>query len=119
MAGSATLTTDSSTNAMVEPRMVTARIQNFSLARQFGSGLTDRIAASSHGRAFGLITATRRTGPDHPSLELHAGGLDHLVPALDLLAHIGRGRLRGSADRLAGPFGEMGEHLGPMQSLVD
>src|SRR5882672_10999121 len=42
------------------------------------------------------------------SLELHAGGLDHLVPALDLLAHVSCGRLRGSADRLAGPFGEVG-----------
>src|SRR5882672_3493951 len=41
------------------------------------------------------------------SLELHAGGLDHLVPALDLLAHVSCGRLRGSADRLAGPFGEV------------
>src|ERR1700724_2169062 len=112
MAGSATLTTDSSTKAMVEPRMVAARIQNFLLATQVGSGRTDRIAASSQGIAFGLIT-------ERASLELHAGGLDHLVPALDLRAHIDCGRLRGSADRLARPFGEMGQHFGPAQNLVD
>src|SRR5258708_26576242 len=58
IAGSATLTTDSSTNAMVEPRMVTARTQNFCRATQFGSGRTERIAASSQGRALGLIMAS-------------------------------------------------------------
>src|SRR5580704_3377268 len=58
IAGSATLTTDSSTNAMVEPRMVTARTQNFWRATQVGSGRTDRIAASSQGLALGLIMAT-------------------------------------------------------------
>src|SRR5580704_9037247 len=42
---------------MVEPRMVTARTQNFWRATQFGSGRTERIAASSHGRALGLIMA--------------------------------------------------------------
>src|ERR1700730_13191259 len=57
IAGSATLTTDSSTNAMVEPRMVTARTQNFWRATQFGSGRTERIAAWSPGRALGLIMA--------------------------------------------------------------
>src|SRR5438477_8684248 len=95
IAGSATLTTDSSTKAMVDTRMVATRIQTLRLARQIGSAATDRIAASSHGLAFGLIM-TRADQPGLASLELHPRGLDHLVPALDLLAHVGRRRLRRS-----------------------
>jgi hypothetical protein len=37
--------------------MVTARTQNFRRATQFGSGRTDRMTASSQGRALGLIMA--------------------------------------------------------------
>src|SRR5271156_4292410 len=50
------LTTDPSIWVMLEARIVASRIQGFCLATQFAAGGIDRIAASSQGAAFGLIT---------------------------------------------------------------
>src|SRR5580700_6851213 len=43
-------------------------------------------------------------------LQLHISGLDHLVPALDLGAHEGRGLRRRAADRLGRKVGEALAH---------
>src|SRR5262245_23130424 len=53
------------------------------------------------------------------SLELHAGGLDDLLPALDLLAHVGGGGLRRAADRLGGKIRQAPGDLRALQRLVD
>src|SRR5262245_9604196 len=57
IAGNATLTTDSSMYAITEARIVAANTQRFCAARQSDPAGVARIAASSHGRALGLITA--------------------------------------------------------------
>src|SRR5262245_52798974 len=48
--------------AIDDPRIVATKTHNFWLARQFCAGRTARIAASSHGLAFGLITPLRFGG---------------------------------------------------------
>src|SRR5580692_2582098 len=55
IAGSATLTTDSSIKAMLEPRIVTANTHGLVLAALLRAATVARIAASSHGCALGLI----------------------------------------------------------------
>ena len=53
--GSATLTTDSSMNASVEPSTATASTQDLTSAQPGTLGL-ERIATSPHGSALGLLT---------------------------------------------------------------
>src|SRR5580658_9412714 len=64
--GRATLTTDSSTNAMVEPSTAAARTQPRSRLAQSEPSGVERMARSSHGRLLRLIKRNRSGQPwDH------------------------------------------------------
>ena len=54
--GSATLTTDSSTNAMVDPNTAAASTQVLSRLGQADLPRVDRMTSAAHGCAFELIT---------------------------------------------------------------
>src|SRR5215471_15224779 len=60
-----------------------------------------------------------RIKPCDISVQLHVGGLDHVVPALDLLAHIGGRGLRRAADGLGRKLREALPDLVLTQRLVD
>src|SRR3982074_3151052 len=57
--GSATLTTDSSTNAMVDPSTAAASTQLLSRVGQADVPRVDRMTSAAHGCAFELITCCR------------------------------------------------------------
>src|SRR5438045_9086823 len=60
-----------------------------------------------------------RIKPCDMSVQLHVGGLDHVVPALDLLAHIGGRGLRRAADGLGRKLREALPDLVVAQRPVD
>src|SRR6266568_3896920 len=49
---------------------------------------------------------------EKPSLQLHVGGLDDVVPAFDLFAHVGGGGGRRAADRFGGELSEALQDFG-------
>jgi hypothetical protein len=55
LAGSATLTTEPSMNAMLEPRMVAASTHGLSRCAQPGIGGAPRMTPSSHGRRSNVV----------------------------------------------------------------
>src|SRR6266852_7010944 len=61
--GSATLTTDSSTNAMVDPNTAAASTQVLSRLGQEEVPRVDRMTSAAQGCAFELITCCRRWIP--------------------------------------------------------
>src|SRR2546429_9476274 len=63
-------------------------------------------ATTRRDELYGRDNASIREPLARASIQLHVGCLDDLGPALDLLAHIGRGRLRRSADGLGRKLGE-------------
>src|ERR1700724_4621456 len=61
--GSATLTTDSSTNAMVDPNTAAASTQALSRLGQAEAPRVDRMISAAQGCAFELITCCRSIRP--------------------------------------------------------
>src|SRR5258708_31236650 len=90
---------------MVDPRMVAARIQNFWRATQFGSNRTERIAASSHGLALGLIMARYVGWATRPCTDLeHVARLAGALPTRTQ-RRVGKiARCRDNHRRRAGQF---------------
>lgn len=70
MRGNATLTTDSSTKAIVDPSTAAASTHDLRLAHAGTPGL-ERITASSHGNAFGL--PNQCVSPTYPDALSRAG----------------------------------------------
>src|SRR5580658_6546636 len=88
IAGSATLTTDSSILAVAEAKIVANRTHDFCRAVQSAAARVERMTPSSQGAAFGLITTDC---PGASSAHCHHVGGNVIPPPIDwrrrLLCH--------------------------------